>query len=84
MNDANSKRKGKKKQTICLFKFINLKLPTRGSRVSVVWTSTIAMAIRAPCLTKSTTSDVSGSNNAIASADAVPAHEIPNADPYLT
>jgi len=46
---------------------------------SLVWIITIAMAIRAPWRTKSTTSDVRGYNKEMASLNLVQAQEIPTA-----
>ncbi|KAJ0545136.1 hypothetical protein HanIR_Chr08g0346141 [Helianthus annuus] len=40
---------------------------------------TMAIAINAPCRTKSVTSDVRGSNKDMASLSPVPAHEMPTA-----
>ena len=64
-----------------------LKLPTWGSCASFVSTWTIAMDIRAPWRTKSTTSDVNGSSSKMASMLCLHKRsQIPTAKaaPYLT
>lgn len=53
--------------------------PTRESLASLIWTMTIAIAMRAPCRTKSTTSEVKGSSKDMASLRPVPAQEMPTA-----